>query len=301
MITELSILLPCYNNACLGLVAGLSAQAESIIKGGGRLSYEIIVADDGSTDAAAIAENMKINDLPRCRYIVRGFNSGRSAIRNFLAREARHPWLLFIDSDMRLGNDGYIAGYLKAGVAGVAYGGYVVGGGAALKHNLRYNYERKYHKNASAAERRKHPYDDFHTSNFIARRSVMLAHPLDERFRKYGYEDVLFGKELRRSGIMIEHVDNPLLFADFETNADFTAKTEEGLATLNHFACELRGYSSLVDIRNKLGKLGLIPLMRLLHTVLARPVKNNITGNKPSILLFNIYKLLTFCKMENEK
>ena len=301
MISELSILMPCYNNECYELVAGLHAQAESIISSGRALRYEIVVADDGSTDRAVIAENAKINSLPRCRYAVRGFNSGRAAIRNFLAREARYSRLLFIDSDMSPGGDDYIANYLRLDGADVAYGGYVVGPEpAGPGRNLRYAYERRYHRNASAEMRRLRPYDDFHTSNFMIRRPIMLAHPLDERFRRYGYEDVIFGKTLRQGGIAIEHVDNPLVFDDFETNAAFIAKTEEGLATLNAFAAELGGYSALVDMRARLRRLGLIPLMRLLHAAAARLIKTNLTGNKPSVLLFNIYKLLTLCKMKNE-
>lgn len=54
MIDELSILMPCYNNECAPLAARLAAQAEAIIRQGRRLRYEIIVADDGSTDALII-------------------------------------------------------------------------------------------------------------------------------------------------------------------------------------------------------------------------------------------------------
>ena len=294
MITELSILLPCYNNTCYALVAALAAQAEAA-EG---LGYEIIVADDGSTDKAATAGNDRINRLPHCRYVTRGFNSGRAAIRNYLAREARYPRLLFIDSDMGPGGADFITNYLRLDAADVAYGGYVVGPEpTGPGRNLRYAYERKYHRNACAAERRLRPYDDFHTSNFMIRRSIMLAHPLDERFRRYGYEDVIFGKTLRQAGITIEHVDNPLVFADFETNAAFMAKTEDGLATLNAFAAELGGYSSLVDLRARLRRTGLLPLLRIVRAAAARPIKTKLTGNKPSVLLFNIYKLLTFCGM----
>lgn len=43
---ELSILIPTFNDICVDLVQALARQCESIQ----RLKYEIIVADDGSTN-----------------------------------------------------------------------------------------------------------------------------------------------------------------------------------------------------------------------------------------------------------
>ena len=76
---ELSVLIPTYNHVCVPLVKQL-AQLLQI----SAVSYEIIVADDGSTDVETVAENKTINDLPHCRYIIRQANVGRAAIRNFL-------------------------------------------------------------------------------------------------------------------------------------------------------------------------------------------------------------------------
>ena len=53
----LSILIPTYNYCCLSLVESLHAQATA--QDG--LSFEILVADDGSTDAATVSANRAIN------------------------------------------------------------------------------------------------------------------------------------------------------------------------------------------------------------------------------------------------
>ena len=47
MKNDLSILIPTYNDACTQLVSDLQRQAERL----GMERYEIVVADDGSTDA----------------------------------------------------------------------------------------------------------------------------------------------------------------------------------------------------------------------------------------------------------
>lgn len=300
--TELSILMPCYNNECYGLVAGLRAQAEDIIRSGRRLEYEIIVADDGSTDARAIAANRRIDALPRCTYELRGRNVGRSAIRNHLARKARYGWLLFIDSDMKLRNGSFLRNYTEADGHEAIYGGYDVrGDAAALRGNLRYRYESAYNRNSSAEERRKSPYSSFHVSNLAIRRDIMLAHPLDGRITRYGHEDLLFGKALARDGVEITHIDNPVSFEDFETNADFLAKTEESVETLYALRGELDGYSSVIAAARRIGKAHMARAFTAAFNLAAKAIKNNLTGNNPSVLLFNIYKLGMFCNMEYGK
>ena len=103
---NLSVLIPTYNQSCLELVSQLQTQLEQA-----GVPYEIIVADDGSTDQAAVEANLGIANLERCQYIVRKENAGRAAIRNFLAQTAQYDHLLFIDSDMSVVSDQYIARY----------------------------------------------------------------------------------------------------------------------------------------------------------------------------------------------
>ena len=190
---EISVLIPTYNHVCVALVKGLAQQLEAV---GG--DYEIFVADDGSTDAATVAENQVINTLPHCRYIVREENVGRAAIRNFLVREAQQPYVLFIDSDMTLISDDFIRRYLDSDCDTVIDGGVAIGGDPdALKGNLRYRYEKAEEARHTAPERQKTPYQHLHTANLLVRRDLMLEHPFDERFRHYGYEDVLLGKSFR--------------------------------------------------------------------------------------------------------
>ena len=105
---SISVLIPTYNQPCLELVKQLHAQLERA-----GVDYEIIVADDGSTDQTSVEANLQIASLPGCQYVVKKENVGRSAIRNFLAQTARYDYLLFIDSDMTMVSDQYIERYLK--------------------------------------------------------------------------------------------------------------------------------------------------------------------------------------------
>ncbi|MBP5338570.1 MAG: glycosyltransferase family 2 protein [Prevotella sp.] len=282
---ELSILIPVYNADCRQMVTELSRQAETI----DGLHYEIIVADDGSSDRRCVECCREVGALPHCRFIDRGANSGRAVIRNFLATQAQYGWLLFLDCDMTIVSPHYLQDYLDAETEQVAYGGYTVG--TDDDTCLRYIYERQCEHQHRAEERRKRPFLHFHTCNFMVRRGIMLEHPFDERFRKYGYEDVFWGKQLRRAGIAISHIDNPVGFCTFEDNPHFVAKTEEGLRTLYEFRDELRGYSQIITFTDGI-HIGLVKsAIRLCHHLFGSLIRRNLCGNRPKLSLFKMYKL----------
>lgn len=290
---ELSVLIPTYNCICLPLVEQLHVL---LLKTG--IPFEIIVADDGSDDPATISANEAISAIPSCQYIIRSQNIGRAAIRNFLAQTARYAYLLFIDSDMTVVRTDYIDKYLSMEDADVIDGGVVIGGDAeTLKGNLRYLYEKASENEHTAEKRQQNPYFDFHTANFLIRREIMLSHPFDERFRYYGYEDVLFGKQLRADHIAITHIDNPMGFCTFESNSDFMSKTEEGLRTLHQFRNDLRGYSRLLTIVDGIHISAVRVLIRLVFQLLAPLARRNLCSRHPSLRLFSLYKLGYFLSL----
>lgn len=286
-ITSLSILIPTFNDLCVNLVEGLRLQAEET-----GITYEILVADDGSTDEDVVRQNNAISQWPYCQYLRHTNNIGRAAIRNLLVRTAQHEWLLFIDSDMTFFRPNFLARYLLADDVDVIDGGVVIGGDAeALRGNLRYRYEKSAEHEHTVEKRQQNPYRDFHTANFLIRRELMLSHPFDERFRHYGYEDVIFGKQLRAAHIAITHIDNPMGFCTFESNPDFVSKTEEGLHTLLLFRNELRGYSRLLTLVDSIHIPLILSLIRLFHWLFGSLIRRNLCGPHPSLQLFKLYKL----------
>ena len=299
---DLSILLPSYNNVCVSLVQVLQRQADALR---GKLDkpfrYEIIVADDCSTDAACIDANRVIGDMLHCRYLRMEQNVGRAQIRNVLISESRGDYVLLIDSDLFLCDDNYLYKYATL-TADVVYGGTRIGGkGFAmvddeantenLKGNLRYIYEKKAEPSHRAAFRQLRPNQEISVCNLYARRDIMEAHPFDSRFKAYGYEDVLFGKRLAESGIEVTHIDNPVLINEFEPNSVFVKKTEEAILTLCRFEQDLEGYSNLKTKVTSLGRYIPLSLFRLWHRIMKNKEKRNLTGSKPSLLLFKLYKL----------
>lgn len=289
----LSILMPSYDNVCTGLTKKLCQQA-SAIHG---IEFEILVADDGGKDENVKTENNKINDFPGCKYIVRKHNVGRAAIRNVLANKAKGDWLLFLDSDISVLNDNFVKAYTDSiGMADVVCGGVEMSTIAPPKGNLRYKYEQHESHNHTAEKRNSRPYQAFRTTNFMISKEVKEKVRFDERFRGYGYEDVMYGKNLKEQGLTIAHIDNPVTYTKFEDNATYLMKIREAMTTLSLFSNELQGYSPLLATYTRLQRKHIDGIVKCIIKLLKPLITTNLTHTRPSLALFKLYKM--GCLME---
>lgn len=294
MIQELSILIPVYNDDATLLVRSLSRQAQAI----SGLSYEIVVFDDGSSDAQMRRANEELaTALPCCRYVLAPHHPCRAAMRNDLHRQGKFEWHLMVDARLSLVYDDFLMRYLQSGVGigEVACGGVTVDGGdqthRLYRQNLRFRYEKHEESNHSCVIRAAHPYLSFRTTNFFYHVSVLDRVPYDERVMGYGYEDVLLGKALCEKGIKIHHIDNPVAYTEFEDNGRYLQKVEEALRTLHQFAGELGAYSPLLKMLGLLGRLHLLGLVRGYHALASRWEQRILCSGKPSLFLLKLYKL----------
>ena len=283
---ELSVLIPTYNSNCSDLVFSVHGMLKQM-----NIPYEIIVADDGSTDEESVNSNRSIEKLENVKYIIRKENVGRACIRNFLAQQAQYKWLLFLDADVTIDRSRFIQKYLEQDFDVILGGIIVVKRVKKLENNLRYIVESKYMESSTTAKRLRKQAKEFHTANFLVRKDIILKVPFNENFKHYGYEDVLFGKELNANGYHIHHINNPVTLIDFEENERFVEKTEESLRTLHEFKNELKGYSALLKYA------WLKPVLKPLYHIIGKPFRNNLAGNNPKVSLFNIYKLLYYCNL----
>ena len=286
---ELSILIPVFNDVCLPLVQ----QLDGIAQATDGLTYEIIVADDGSTDSATVAQNEPIDTLPHCTFIKRDRNVGRSAIRNFLAKEARYEWLLMIDCDVEILDNDFITNYFDAAETyKVVCGGLAIGGDATtLRSNLRYVYEKANEGKLSALCRNKKPYQSFRTTNFFIERTTMLQHPFDESIKTYGYEDVMFGKALQESCVTLLHIDNKVCYTMYEDNAAYLKKTEEAMHTLYSLRESLAPYSTLIMAQRKLQTCHLSGIANTFFRCFRNLWRRNLLSQRPTLAVYNLYRL----------
>ena len=283
---ELSILIPNYNNVCVELVTVLQQQAEAL-----SIDYEILVADDASPQKDTIPLNQPINELPHCRYIIKETNTGSAATRNYLGEQSQYHWLLFLDCDINIPNDHFLERYMSAPHEGVVNGGICIIDDDTLSHNLRYLYEKDAEPAHTAERRQANKYHEFRSTNFMIEREVFEACPFDERFKRSGYEDVLFGKMLKQQQIPVTHIDNPVMMTKFEANPDYVTKIERSMRTLHTFRNELRGYSRILTFDSGIHISAVRGLIRLWHRIFGNMERRNLCGSKPILKLFTLYRL----------
>lgn len=288
----LSILIPTKDYCCRTLVESLHRQADTL-----GIDYEIIVGEDGSSPKN-LSLNAPLAQLPHCRIIVQQTNLGRSRIRNILAREARGRDIFFIDSDAVAEREDIIRLYTQALENNLVVCGGLYHSDTPLTNScrLRHRYERAADKHRSAKERNKAPYDRFATFCFAIRRELFLAIEFDESIRNYGYEDTLFGYELRNRGVTIKHIDAPLLHIGLESNRVYLAKVEESLHTLLQLQ-EKIAPTTLLRCYNRLAAMHLTGAVAFMWRVFRHMLRANLLSKYPSLTLLNIYKIGYFCSI----
>lgn len=284
----LSILIPTRDYTCYQLVADLHEQAEGL-----GIPYEILVAEDGSRSQVSLIANHKITELSHCRHIVNKENIGPANIRNLLAREAAYGWIIFIDSDAKVEKEDFLSTYYQhIGKADVVVGGLLHQQENYDPHrSLRFKYEKEADGHRSAAERSLQPYSKFTTFNFMMRRSTFLCILFDRNCREYGYEDALFGVELKKRGISILHIDNPLIHTGLDTNERFLEKSEQALCTLKTLGERMEQHSYVGRAYQRLCKWHLGGVVSGLHAMFGGLLKRNLLSAHPVLLFFSLYKL----------
>lgn len=292
----LSILIPTYNNVCAHLVCELQKQCEEVqALLGEEYDYEIIVADDASTDGETVEKNAVIEYLPHCRFIESQQNVGRASIRNRLLDESKGSWLLLIDADAEVISDDFVLKYMQAAANVAAANETVIVGGlvtpleAPSGCELRHRYEMHSQQIRTLEARRKHPDAFFSTFNFMANRKVFDVLRFDERCTSYGYEDALFGIELGKYGFSINHIDNPLQHNGINSNADFLANSETALRTLHMLGSPMTDRARVALAARQTGALR--PLCLLLFKLCKPLLRWQLLSNNPNLKIFAFYKL----------
>ena len=208
----ISILIPVYNCNIVSLVYDLHNQAAA-----SSVPFEIIVLDDCSSELLR-DQNKDVIKLSSVKFIELEQNIGRASIRNKLAGMASFPTLLFMDCDSKVLDADYIKRYLPYCGKDI-----VVCGGRMYRPvppdepemMLRWLYGIK-REQLPANVRNKDPYHSFMTNNFLISRIILSQIRFDESLVHYGHEDTLFGFELKKKGIPVIHIQNPLIHIGLE-------------------------------------------------------------------------------------
>jgi len=145
---------------------------------------EIVVVDDGSTDADKVSAVVASQPLAR---LIRTSGAGPAAARNAGAAEATGTYLCFTDDDCA--PDSQWASRL---VSSLQAGADIVGGATVTDQGGNPYVETSeliVRKLQASSHRRLGERVFIPSNNLACRRTVVLAHPFDERYSKAGGED----------------------------------------------------------------------------------------------------------------
>lgn len=291
MVTEVSILIPVYNQDVTAMVHTLIAQCKRLA-----IRYEILLYDDGS-DEEIKAINRPLARQKKVVYLELPSNIGRAAIRNKLATDARFDYLLMLDNDCLPVSHNFLYNYLVAGhKSEVVIGGIVyVSKAPERPYRLHWKYG-KMRGSKSMRERQLNPYADIYLCNAFLRKEIFLHFPLREKLKRYGHEDTVFAQELRYNNIHIKHIHNPVVHLGLEQTPIMLAKTYQAVDNLVQLYQdgEALNQIKLVKSFEVLNELRLVKAYTLVFSTLERLVRHNLNSANPNLLLFDLYRLYLF-------
>ncbi len=298
----ISICIPVYNFDVTELVDELIHQSKMT-----GYPIEIMLFDDHSL-AYYRKINSKLAGRDFVNYLEFDFNIGRSKIRNRLADFATGEWLLFLDCDLVIDNPDFLKQYVDVLTKAPVVCGGIKYGNKPFRQELllRWKYG-VYRERKSAARRQMKPHNSFMSGNFLIEYDTYHKIRFNEEISGYGHEDTLFGIELKRRGVEVYHIDNHLLHLGLEPCHDFLVKSEQSvinLTKLMRMAPDLRRDLErsvrILIVFRFLRTLGLIIPLRWIFRVVNPIIRKHLCGKRPSLLLFDVYKLALLAKLYNK-
>ncbi len=289
---KLSICIPVFNFDINELIEDLRDQINL-----DHLDAEIILIDDGSDN-----EFIEINkDLKNkvSQFIFLGSNIGRSKIRNLFLKYSQSEYLLFLDCDGKIIQKNFLKIYfdfIDKKSPDVVFGGRKV---SDVKPDSEYGLRWKFateRENLPVNQRLNAPYLDFQTNNFIVKKSILEKVPFNEGITQYGYEDLVFSKDLYDHQVKIDHIDNPIFNNDVETNVVFLSKADQSAKSLAQLIKTDKNFNRVSQIKLTkaylmMRKTGTIYLYRLIYKIFRSRIEKKLLTGNASLKALDLYKL----------
>ncbi|MEY3368052.1 MAG: hypothetical protein RI973_1207, partial [Bacteroidota bacterium] len=117
----------------------------------------------------------------------------------------------------------------------------------------------------------------------------------------YGHEDTLFGLELKKKGVPVIHIDNPLEHIGLENAEVFLEKTRQGLDNLKILQrIDLQAQTRLLKLWKWCRFTRLSLLLKLFFSATRPALIRNLLSNSPSLALFDLYKIGYFASISDK-
>lgn len=289
----LSVCIPVHNKNITQLLSELSRQFESISD-----LVELLVFDDGSS--CPVHDGLHL--FPGVKFIYSKENVGRSAARNQLIKEAKGPYVLFLDAGSEILNPRFLEDWisvLNKGESMVYFGGsdYPT---TPPEKSFQLRWRVGVARESKSWDFRKRYQTTFKTNNSVLHQQVFDRLKFDESLRTYGHEDTLFGFELSQIGMEVRQVNIPVMNQIKDSNEAFLKKTKSAVDNLilaqqrSSSPERFKHYVKLLNTYEKIKALRLESLLTLLEKTIKVRIEKRLKRGDSFLMQqrFDLYKLL---------
>ena len=289
---KISVCIPVFNFDVNDLINDLQNQIDT-----NQLEAEIVLIDDASSQTFVnINKNL---ETKVSQFIFLEKNIGRSKIRNLFLKYTKSEYLLFLDCDGKIISDNFLKTYfdfINKKNPDVIFGGRKV---SEIEPDSEFGLRWKFateRENLPVNQRLKAPYLDFQTNNFVVKKSVLEKVPFNEGITQYGYEDLVFSKDLQDHQIKIDHIDNPIFNKDVESNVVFLSKADQSAKSLAQLIKNDENFERVSQIRLAkayllMKKTGIIFIYNLIYKLSKSQIEKKLLTGKASLKVLDFYKL----------
>ncbi len=291
----LSICIPTYRYDVRPLVTELLRQA-ALLEG---KPVEILVYDDASP-ADGDWGREALRQTAGIRYVELPTNLGRAAIRNKMAREANHQYLVMMDAD-GWPNPNFIRRYAHEAEEAERNLGQsnlmiIVTGGRAYAESPPEDHAYHLHwwygtrrESRTVEQREDQVWLGFQSNNFMVTRALLQECPFPEDVAGYGHEDTAWGQQFARKEVVLYHKDNPVVHLGLETNDVFLRKQKQAIGNLRLLKNQsLHLRTRLIDLAEMLPFLPRIVQVFPEHSLMNYLTKRE----RPNLYALDLLKLI---------
>ncbi len=294
----LSVLIPTYNTNVFPLVEKIHDQC----KQAGH-EFEIIVADDASSDDSLEVQQKEIEQMDRCRVLKNETNLGRTATRNLLAKTAQYDWLLFLDADVMPKYDDFIKRFALNNPkdAPIVFGGIAYYPEKPRQQQvLRWKYGTD-REAKSVKERGKNPHFIISQNLLIQKDAFFNINLVSENV--YGLDNIV-SYFIFKNNLKVGHIDNPVYHLGLENTETFIKKSIQSLETSLRFHREgnfPEDFRPVQKLYIKLKKWGLLGIFKGTMRLFVKSIEKNLYSNNPNLKWFDLYRLYHYAKLKDQQ
>jgi len=286
----ISVLIPVYNYSIVSLVESLYLQFKNI-----DCEWEILLSDDCSNVDFRSVNSRFLAGLSHnhIKLYQQEKNIGNGANRNYLIEQASFDWLLFLDADVLPTKCNFLSNYrnaMKVSTQDIIGGNIIYNYENPLPHLLRWKYG-KAKEEKTILERKNNPILHLRGANFAIRKELAKKKKFLVLQEKYGFVDTRFFLQFNENQIYM--IENPVYHLGIEENNIFIEKTKKAITNAFYLMNEND------EVCNQISLIANYKKVRFFKKILAKGYsifklyfEIKLLSNKPSIAVFQIYKLM---------